>query len=247
MPADAVVDLQLLGRFECRVDGRRVPVSPRGRRLLALVALQGSRGLSRAAIGAVLWPGHPTNRQKANVRGVLHRLPPAIATHLVVDDAIRLDDSWNVDHAEVVRLAGGDGTLAHRTGVDGAPALTAEHLARSLLPEWDEPWLDNARQRFDDLRLRAMEALARQRRDEGHAVEALSVAEEALAARPTRQTAASLVVELHLDQGNVHDALTVTRRFAETLDTDLGARPTDDFLALTAHLGDRGDETATLR
>lgn len=241
---DGVVDLQLLGHFECRVDGRRVPVSPRGRRLLALVALQGPQGLSRRVVGQVLWPERPTNRQKANVRGVLHRLPPSVTAHLDVDDAIRLDDSWDVDHARAVRLAGAADAVG--AGGEEPPLLTPEQLAQPLLPEWDEPWLDNPRQRFEDLRLRAMEALARWHWAEGHQVEALTVAETALAARPTRQTAASLVVELHLEQGNVDDALSVSRRFTETLDADLGASPTDDFLALIADLGGRSDATATL-
>lgn len=264
MASRAAVDLQLLGRFECRVDGRRVPVAPRGRRLLALIALQGPRGLSRTAAGQVLWPDLPRNRQKANVRGVLHRLPPLVTEHMQVDDTISLDECWNVDHAYVVRLASGTGEVpatdeaadagdaADTHDADGAgdeagaeERLTPEQLAHPLLPEWDEPCLENPRQRFEDLRVRAMEDLARRHRALGRGGAALTAAEMALATRPTRQTAATLVVELHLDQGNVDDALSVTSRFTETLQHDLGAAPTDDFLALTAELREGRDATAT--
>src|SRR5262245_56259406 len=68
-----LLELSLLGPFEARVDGRRLP-SPRTRKgawLLALLALRQGRAVERAYLAATLWPESGHAAALTNLRNAL--------------------------------------------------------------------------------------------------------------------------------------------------------------------------------
>lgn len=235
--SDDVV-LSLLDRFDCRLGGRRVVVAPRGQRLLALLALEGGTA-SRRWLADTLWPDHPPRRRQPNLRGVLFRLPPALRAHLVVGEHVALGDAVTVDLVDASRLA-------REAGVEEVIHLDADTspLQLTLLPDWDESWLETHRQRWEDLRLRALEAIAAHHRAGGRTREALATVETAVAASPLRETSVRLLVQLHLDEGNLADAHAAADRFTLALHDAYGIEPTPEFQRLLA-VPDRRDAAAT--
>ena len=149
------VKLQLLGSFAVLVAGQAVAVPPAGQRVLARLALGGGTA-TRSAVAGTLWPDHPEPRAQANLRGAVWRLPAEVRERLVLGTStLGLGEAWRVD----VTIAEG---LARESVAPGPPARARAELFRhDLLPDWDEPWLMVERERYRQLRLHALEDLAR--------------------------------------------------------------------------------------
>ena len=108
------------------------------------------------------------------------------------------------------------------------PALQAQFIAhRPLLPEHDTPWLDNWRQRLDDVHDLALEAYSASCLGIGGTE--LPAAERAarrlLERSPLRETGYALLMNALAAQGNVAEAMRVYERARRTLDQELGITP----------------------
>src|SRR5690606_23384985 len=79
---------------------------------------------------------------------------------------------------------------------------TVAGLTRELLPEWGDAWLSYERERWDQLRIHALERIASELLGQGDHFGALETALEAVALEPIRETAHRIVVEVHLAEGN---------------------------------------------
>ena len=158
------VQLRLLGRFAVAVDGTPLTVARTGQRLLTRVALNDGAE-DRGVLAGALWPDHKCSRAQANLRGAVWRLPTALHRCLVLGTGtLAFDDRWDVDLHAAERLAGDAGPNP-RPPADSLPA--ASLFRYDLLPDWDEPWLLVHRERYRQLRLHALEDLARQHLEAG--------------------------------------------------------------------------------
>lgn len=217
------VQLILLGGFDCLLDQTSVPMALGAQRLIALLALQ-PQGMHRSVAGGRLWPASSQDRAAANLRSALWRVkrvdqPPIIehrgprlslAPSVVVDvqalwhrirDSCRKD--WESDE--------------HKTLVAG--------LTRELLPEWDDAWLIYERERWNQLRIHALERIAGELLIQGNHFGALETAMEAVALEPIRETAHRIVVEVHLAEGNKASALRHYQHYRGLLQRELGVTP----------------------
>ena len=71
------VHIELLDGFACYAQGTAVDLAPSAERLLAFVAVQGSR-VGRGIVIAALWPDRDDQRGGGNLRSVIWRLPESV-------------------------------------------------------------------------------------------------------------------------------------------------------------------------
>ena len=228
------VQLRLLGRFAVVVDGTPLALARTGQRLLTRVALNDGAE-DRGVLAGALWPDHTCSRAQANLRGVVWRLPAALHRCLILGTGtLAFDDRWEVDVHAAERLAVTAGTDL-RSRADGLPA--ASLFRYDLLPDWDEPWLLVHRERYRQLRLHAIEDLARQHLEAGRPFHATDCALLAIASEPLRESAQWLLVRGHLAAGNRAAAWASYERFRRLLADELGVQPSPDLTALMHGVG----------
>jgi DNA-binding SARP family transcriptional activator len=230
--------VQLLQGFELRVGGGPVGLTPASERLVAFLAMQ-DRSVRRAFVSGSLWPDATNERANANLRSALWRVPivdrrplvTATSTHLRVRADVEVDFHVAVRRATALVQAAGDDPSSE----------TLDMLAGDLLPDWYEDWVVLERERYRQLRLHALDqACAVLIRLQRYG-EALLLAMGAIAADPLRESGFRLVVEIHLAEGNLVEALHQYHTYADRLQAELGAQPSPQLHRLLHDHGLDGD------
>lgn len=184
---------------------------------MALLAVRG--GLPRSAAAGLLWPDAVDPRAQGNLRTALWRLVKLCPGLVVVDgDRLALGDA-EIDVEAFVRWATRlvDGGMVVDADVEAARAVRAD-----LLPGWYDDWVGAEREQLRQLRLHALEALARRLAErERHAV-AIEIALSAIALDPLRESAHRTLVSLYLAEDNLSEAARHLRMFSALLRTELG-------------------------
>jgi DNA-binding SARP family transcriptional activator len=227
------VVLHLLAGFGVEVSGAEVSLPGSAQRVVAFVALH-ERPVLRAYVAGALWLDSPEDRAAGNLRSALwriHRHAPA----LVVADAhaLRLGPCVRVDLRDAEARA--------HTELAGASSGTEpDALTLDLLPDWyDDDWVLLERERFRQLRLRALESMCTRLAAAGRLDEALEAGLLALAGEPLRESAHRALVALHLAEGNAAEALRQFRLCRRLLLERLGVEPSPLMLDLVAGLDAR--------
>ena len=223
------IRLRLLDGFGLEVEGRSVELSPGAQRLVALLALR-PQPVTRGFVAGTLWLDVPDHRAAASLRSALWRLR---ALRVPVLDSghgrLSLSSVVDVDLREATALAdrwiSGDPTAADLVG--GTRALESE-----LLPDRYEDWVVAERERFRQLRLRALEAVAERMIERGRSGDALLAALAAVLADPLRESAHRALISVHLAEGNLGEALRQLRRYERLLADELGVAPSERLTAL---------------
>jgi DNA-binding SARP family transcriptional activator len=115
-------------------------------------------------------------------------------------------------------------------------AAAVEAFSLDLLPGWYEDWVLIAGEKWRQLRMHALEAIADRLTREGRLGEALIAALSAVAAEPLRESAHCLLVRLHLAEGNQSEALKAAERYRALIRRELGLEPTTRLTQLVADL-----------
>ncbi|MEV4506018.1 AfsR/SARP family transcriptional regulator [Streptomyces klenkii] len=110
------------------------------------------------------------------------------------------------------------------------------NLSRELLPGWTEGWLLLERDRWDQMRVYALESLAQQLQQQQHYLPALQSALAAVAVDPFRETAYRIVIEVHLAEGNVASAVRRYRDYRAYLRRELNVTPSSRMTQLMRDL-----------
>ncbi|MCP2296948.1 DNA-binding transcriptional activator of the SARP family [Nocardia amikacinitolerans] len=214
--------LGLLGGLELRCGGVAIPLSVAAQRLLAFLALH-NRHLRRSTVAYTLWMNSVENRAAANLRTVLWRLRK-LERSLVVSDGPYLRIGGNVQ-IDVVELTGATRQLIADPQALEAPKVTAETLSKELLPGWDDDWVLLERERLRQLRLHGLEALCKRLTALGLYEPAIEAGLIAVALEPLRETTQCALIEAHLDEGNVSEAVRQYDVYRDLLDESLGIAP----------------------
>jgi DNA-binding SARP family transcriptional activator len=224
----------VLGSFSVTsADGDPVPLGGDARRVVAYLAVH-HRPQHPAALAADLWPGVAP----ASARGMLDEAVGALVdagllggegtddTDVTVTDtdaapALALDPSVSVDLDEAMALVR---TLTDTPGRGTAALLARAALLRAdLLPGWSAPWLAVERERFRQIRLNALEELSAALSVVGQHAEAVELAEEAVRTAPSRESARRALIEAHLVQGEIAEAVAQYDEYQELLRSSVGA------------------------
>jgi DNA-binding SARP family transcriptional activator len=238
--------LRLFGGFDAAADtaadgsgadGAVVELPPEAQRLVAFLALR-QEPVQRSFVAGSLWLDSTEDRARANLRSVLSRVRRVLPGLVEADSqTLRLGRSVRCDVESLTRRAEALWGMAGDSGGDGDLDLDHRPFTRELLPGWYEDWVVLERERLRQLCLHSLESLAevlRARHMFGAAIQALlaSVALDSLRESPRRQ-----LVEVHLAEGNVSEALRQYQDFAEVLDRELGLAPSAAMWDLLAPTG----------
>jgi DNA-binding SARP family transcriptional activator len=210
----------LLGAFRLTAAGRELRLPAGAQRLVALIAVRGRIGRSRLA--GTLWPDVPEPRALASLRTAIWRV--------------------NREVSDLVECAGGQVALAAAVEVD-VRTLVAQSIEllqkgplgdlrfatdlpdHDMLPDWDDPWLTEERERLRQLRLHVLEAIADHFADGGYYGLAVDIALCTLRADALRESAHRTLVRAHLAEGNINEARRAYLACERILRRELGIEP----------------------
>ncbi|MFK0252429.1 BTAD domain-containing putative transcriptional regulator [Streptomyces sp. NPDC090445] len=215
--------LHLLGGPRVVHHGRWLDVPEGGKRLLAFVALNGGRVERRHAAGT-LWPSGDDLRAAGNLRSALWRLKAAGIDLLDSDKC-----SLSVREHTVVDLYvlyGWAGRLINgKATAQDLSALKWRTDALDLLPGWYDDWVLLERERVRQRLLHALEALSRELGRVGRHAEAVESALVAVSAEPLRESAQRALIQAHLAEGNLVEAMRAYDTYRNLVRRELGVEP----------------------
>jgi DNA-binding SARP family transcriptional activator len=223
----------LLDGFDLVCGGVSVSLPLSSQRLVAFVALH-ERPVLRSYVAGSLWLESSEERANANLRSALWRLHrngrrvvECLGQRLALDSKVVVDLRESERLAQGVLSNGGD-------DLEIAPsALTGE-----LLPGWYDDWTLFERERFRQIRLRALDTLCERLTQVGRVDAALEAGLAAIAAEPLRESSHRAVIRAHLADGNVAEAMRQYRLCRRLLNDQLGLEPSDqtDGLFQSVHM-----------
>lgn len=227
--------LVLLGRWDLRQNGHSIEVPPGCQRLLALLALRGRQ--LRRLVASTLWPETSDSHALGSLRSLLWRWGDDAG--MVLDDTrgqLALREGVTVDVHHVVAIM--EDLLKTDGSTNGELNWPHEigELAHTgdLLPGWYDDWVLFERERLRQMRLHSLEKLAAHMAKQGQHADAVEAALAAVAAEPLRESAHRAVVEVHLAEGNVSEALRAFERCRELMSEELGIDPSPQMQNLVA-------------
>jgi DNA-binding SARP family transcriptional activator len=240
--------LSLIRDFELSWAGKAVKMSHSAQRLVGFVALH-DRPVRRSRVSGTLWLDSSEERANASLRSALWRVPApdgvsvvsASSTHVWLNPGIEVDFRATIAKAHALF----DAHTSDAAVIDVARELCS--FSDDLLPGWYEDWVIMERERFRYLRLQALDQLGQQLCDRGRYPDALQIALAAIQAEPLHESAHRLVVRVHLEQGNVAEAIGRFREYERTLATELGAVPSTEMYRLVSPCFSRPSRATSLR
>src|SRR5262245_2148000 len=203
--------------------------------LLALLAVEHPRPLSRDQLLAFLWPESGTAEARHQLRSSLHILRSALGEHSVLStgDDLRLNpelltcDLWDFAAA----LARND--LEQAVGVYHGPFLSGFHLSEA---EEFEHWIDGERSRLAGQCRQALEQLAEREMETGHPLRAVTWWSRLAGEDPYNSRIALRYMQALESAGDRAGALRHATAHSELLRADLGAAPEAEVVALAERL-----------
>ncbi|MFI6941394.1 AAA family ATPase [Streptomyces sp. NPDC050418] len=232
-----VLRLHLLGGFRAIREGGPAAAEkwprPSAQALVKLLAVTPGHRLHREQAMAACWPDADQQSATGSLRVALHAArralepelaPRAASSYLISEGALlRLDPAtvWiDADQVETsARHALDDGSVAHLTSA-------LREFRGELLPE-DRyaQWARARRDQLAALREEVLLALAAAHMAQGAPAEAVTAAEQVLAASPAEERAHCVLIDAFVRQGLRRRAVHQYHLCREALDAELGVRP----------------------
>ena len=103
---------------------------------------------------------------------------------------------------------------------------TVAALSAALLRDWYDEWLLLERDRWNQLRLHALEALAERLLAASEYSQALDAALTAVWVEPLRESAHRILIRVHAAEGNLSEAVGQYHRYRQLLNRELRTPPT---------------------
>lgn len=216
--------LRLFGAMRL-VDGERVlnpaPL-PKCASLLAYLALNAQRFVTRKEVAFKLWPDDDEEIALGRLRRHLHELvnalPPSGVPWILADRANvgwNAQAPWTSDVAQFERWIGSLHTRSRAVELyDGTPA-----------EDLDDVWLEPYRRRYRDLAIEALEALCAQAWLEHDAFSAIAHARRLLRVDPLRERTVRRLMAMLQQTGDRAAALHAYAEFAALLRAEIGEEP----------------------
>jgi SARP family transcriptional regulator, regulator of embCAB operon len=219
--------LALMDGFTLSSGGAVQRLSASAQRLVALVALRGG-AISRQRAAFTLWPDSNEAHAYGSLRTALFRLRAVCpgGSLLESQSEFELNPTVGVDVRRAYDLA---------TRLESGATLNGDtkELERlldggELLPDWYDDWVLIERERFHELRVRALETLSELHLTCRELASAIRCSSEAVRADPLRESSRRLLISALLVEGNRAEALAHHRQFRQVLQP-LGLMPSPRF------------------
>lgn len=220
----------MLGGFRLRMADDIVALPMSSQRLICFLAIQ-AQPLLRTFIAGSLWGDSTDLRAAGSLRSALWRIPEP--TESII--------SLSSDHLAIapeVRIDLREGEALARTVLDDAIDLTLtadapeEVLTADLLPDWTEEWVLLERERYHQLRLRALEALCVRLTAAGRPGQAVQAGVAAVQGEPLRESARTALIAAHLAEQNTAAALREFESYRQLLRDELDLEPSEELRRL---------------
>jgi DNA-binding SARP family transcriptional activator len=217
--------ISVLGSFTVSNDDSDLDLSEGSQRLLAFLAIN-PRPLSRVLVAGTLWPSSTEAHAFSSLRSALARLEGARSSIVVTPSTLRVADGVNVDLRGARSLAHRLLTPGARVSALGSLEGDLAALSDDLLPDWYEDWAIAEAEEWRQLRLHALEAMARILTAAGAYGGAALAALSAVRADPLRESPRAALIRVHLAEGNQSEAKREFRRYRILLGAELHVQPT---------------------
>jgi DNA-binding SARP family transcriptional activator len=239
--------IELCGRLAVDIQGKpmheRLP-GRQGRMLFAYLAANRGRPVSRDELIGALWPDTAPAAPGPALSTLLTRLRQTLRKGMIEgrhELCLRLPLGATIDlEVMEVRAARAEQELACSRAREAAEAAR-EALAlahRRLLPEFEEPWVEELRREIAERRRTMLEVCARAGLMLGG--QELSAAERAartlVADNPYRESGYALLMEIHAARGDVAEALRLYDALRALLRDELGVLPSPALVKLNDRL-----------
>ena len=222
--------VEILDHFRVLHGATDVALPTSAERIVAYLALT-DRAQPRESIACALWPDYPDGDALAAVRRALWRLnrgAPALIERS--GQYLSINGAVSVDVRELRALS----AAVSAGGAISVEADTIRLLVSDLLPHWTDEWLDGPRESLRQLRLHALEALARASLTAERPGDALTLGLAASGVDPLRESAQRIVIAAHLLEDNGAAALQQYAQYRDLLWTEMELRPSKQLQAMLA-------------
>lgn len=228
--------LTLIGGFALWRSGQEIQIAPSGQRLIALLAIK-DRPFGRLHVAGTLWPDCSTERSLADLRTALWRVNHSSEQVIVASPSfLRLGADVEVDVRNLLERARRlDQARIASHAVDMDPVSLAD-IDGELLPCWYDDWVQDEREALRQIRLHALESLARGLSGSGSYADAIQAALAAIRLEPLRETAHRILIEIHLAEGNWSEARRQFQRCQRLFREELGVEPSDSTRRLLENM-----------
>lgn len=214
----------LLGGFRLSHGGAEVHLPRPAQRLVAHLVLKGQT--DRQVLSGRLWAELPEQAARAALRNALwqtaRRQPGLVNRGRFL--SLSEDSIVDVHTMRTCAWAAIEGDPQEMTEAATMAALTACKDSE-LLPGWYDDWLDDVREELRQLRMHALESLSRSLLAQRRFALALHCALEVTHMEPLRETAAASVINVHLAEHNLVEAVRFYDDVARRLADELGVQP----------------------
>jgi DNA-binding SARP family transcriptional activator/TolB-like protein len=237
------LSIGVLGSLMIEIDGERLGKTPRkARALLAYLAAQGGRAVSRERLADLLWPYQGTDQARHSLRNCLLELRKALGAgadaHLGTDFSTCRVHSAEVDVDRFERLARSQHTDDLRTAGE---LYRGEFLADFIVDsEPFQEWLAAERDRTLDLVCGVLQRLATQLDAAGEHDAAIQAARRLVALDPLSEIGHRAVIRAYMRAGRRPEALRQYRSCAEILKRELDVAPDSETQALAREIAQSG-------
>jgi DNA-binding SARP family transcriptional activator len=220
--------VDLIGGFRLRSGDQMVELPLGAQRLIAYLALEGA-WVTRSDAGEMLWADSRRRQAGANLRTALWRVRAQVDDDVVrtapgrlsLADAVRVDLHDAVKQTRALIDGSGDGSAAPAVDAD-----TVRRLSIRLLPGWYDDWVVVQQERWDQLRLHALEAAAEILLRRGQHMLALEASLLAARSELFRESAHRVVIRVYLAEGNWGAAMQHYQEYRRMLRRELNLAPT---------------------
>ena len=233
-----MLHLRTFGSLSLDQDGSSAPAAAAQRyplALLVLLAVAGTRGISRDKVIALLWPESDAERARHSLAQLLYAVRRALRTDVVLAGAVelRLNPETITSDVADFEAALERGEEERAVALYAGPFLDGCHLSVSAELE---RWVDGERARLASRVARALETLAVRATAGGDRVAAVEWWRRRATLDPLNTRAARGLVEALASAGDRAGALQFARVHEMLLREELDAEPEPAFMALVDQL-----------
>lgn len=218
-----------MGGFRMRSDDRAVELPLGAQRLVSYLALERS-WVARVHAAEMLWPDSRRRQAGANFRTALWRVRGEAGDGVVWTEPGRLALATTVavDVRDVAKEARAliSAPVSQDAELPAVNAETVSRLSTRLLPGWYDDWVVLEQERWDQLRLHALEAAAEVLLCRGQHMLALEAGLVAARSELFRESAHRVIIRVYLAEGNVGAAMQHYRDYQRKLRRELNLAPT---------------------
>ena len=228
------MDLRILalGGLTVELRGQPLPALAAQRKALALLALlaaNSERGLSRDKIAAYLWPDADTGQARNSLAQLVYRIRRELGGDPFTGDAeLRLNEAMIDSDVRAFRRAVDEGNHAEATGLYRGDFLDGFFLREA--PEF-ERWVDAERRSLRDLYAQVLRRLAGDARAAGDLEAASRWRQRQVELDPLNAELALQYMESLAEAGNREGAIRHASVYAALVATELGAKPDGRVMA----------------